>query len=194
MNWKVVVSIVAVFLVAPLAHAQSQSALESGKVFVKTEEVQGSDIPRMVVTAIVDAPPQKIFDLVTDCDKFPGRLPRIKEARTLKKHSDGHTCEVTLGLPFPLSDLTAVTRDRRKEGPDEWYRKWKLVKNVETDYKINNGGFFLKPYQDDPNRTLFVYKVHAEPKTIVPDFLRERAQKKSLPGMVERIRKEVKKL
>lgn len=182
------------FMCAAPVHAQSTSALEKGEVLVKTEEVRGSDVPRMVVTAIVEAPPAKVYEIVTNCDKFPERLPRIKDAKTLEKHRDGHTCKVTVNLPFPLSDLTAVTRDRRKAGPDEWFRKWKLVEDAETDYKLNEGGFVLKPYHDDPTRTLLIYSVHAEPKTIVPDFVREKAQKKSFPGMVERIRDEVKKL
>lgn len=175
--------------------AQTPEALDKGEIFVKLEDVKGHDVPRLRVTAVIDAPPAKVFEIMTDCDKFTKRLPRVDEARTLKKSKTSHECEVTIGLPFPLSDLTSITVDRRKFGPDEWKRTWSLKKGVEQEsYRKNDGGVILTPFENDPNRTLFVYYVHAIPKTAVPDFLRTPAQKKSLPGLVERVRKEVKKL
>jgi len=143
------------------------------------------------VTAVVNAPPSKVYEIMTNCDKFPDRLPHVLDAETVARGKHGNRCKVTIDLPFPLSNLTAVTQDRRKRGPHEWYRKWKLVKG---DYSVNDGSVVLKEFRGDPNRTLFEYRVHAVPKTIVPDFLRERAQKRSLPNMVKRIRKEVRKI
>lgn len=176
------------------AWAQSTTALDKGEIFVSTEDVKGYDFPRMVVTAVVDAPPEKVFEIVGNCDRFTERLPRVKESKILKKTPTSYTCQVTIGMPFPMSDLTAVTIDQRKLGPDVWYRKWHLVEGVETSYTHNVGGFILRPFAGDPNRTLIRYEVHAIPKSSVPDFIRKSAQKKSLPGMIERIRKEVSKL
>ena len=182
------------FALAAPAAAQSNDALDRGEIFVHLQDVAGFDYPRLVVKAVVNAPPQKVYEIVSNCDRFPQRMPRVKEAKTLKRSASSCTCSVTVNLPFPMSDLTAVTVDQRKSGPDVWYRKWRLASGVETSYKHNVGGFELRPFKGDPNRTYVHYSIHAIPKTMVPDFMRKSAQKKSLPGMIERIRKEVKKL
>lgn len=188
-------TILVLLLITSTAHAQSTDALDSGEIFVKLQDIEGSSVPKMIVTGVVNAPPAKVFEIMTDCDKFPARLPRVDEAKTLKKSKTSHECEVTIGLPFPLSNLTAVTVDKRKFGPDVWSRTWTLKKGVEQDsYHQNDGGVILKPFNGDANRTLFHYYVHAVPKSAVPGFLRTPAQKKSLPGLVERVRDEVKKL
>lgn len=179
-------------LLAPIAAtAQSNDALDAGEILVTSEPVKGSDVPRMNVTAVVDAPPAKVYEVVTNCDRFPERLPRILAAEFVSKSASGARCKVTVDVPFPLSNLTAITQDKRKAGPDVWYRKWTLV---EGDYERMDGSFVLQPFRGDENRTLVKYTIHAVPKTAVPDFLREKAQRSSLPDMIERIRKEVRKL
>ena len=181
----------AITVASSLAYAQSDDALAGGEVFVTSEPVAGSEVPRFIVTAVVDAPPAKVFEVVANCARLTERMPRVASAEYVSRTKTGARCKVTLDMPFPLSNLTAITQDRRKESPDIWYRKWTLV---EGDYHVNDGSFVLVPFQGDANRTLVTYSIHAIPKTAVPDFLRERAQRSSLPDMIERIRKEVLKL
>lgn len=183
--------VLTVLTLSSTAYAQDAGALAKGEVFVKAETVKGSDVPRMIVTAVVDAPPDKVYEVVTNCDRFPDRLPRILEAEFLSRSETKARCRVTVDIPFPFGNLTAVTDDVRQKGPSEWFRKWRLVKG---DYDSLTGSFVLTPFQGQPGRTLLVYTIHAVPKSAVPDFLREKAQRSSLPAMVERIRKEVKKL
>ena len=181
-------------LLTPTAFAQSSAELDKGEIFVSTQSVKGYDFPRLVVRAVVDAPPQKVFEIVGNCDRFKDRLPRVKKSRILKKSAASYTCTVTIGVPFPMSDLIAVTVDRRRLGPEVWERKWTLASGAETSYTRNVGGFTLSPFKGNPNRTLVHYEIHAIPKSAVPDFVRKSAQKRSLPGMIKRIRKEVAKL
>lgn len=180
----------AVFAVSPEARAQDKG-LAKGKIRVQTEKVKGSDIPRVVVTAVVDAPPPKVWEVVSNCDKFEQRMPNIEQARIVSAKGNVVICEVEIDLPFPLSNLTARTRGIHHVGPKVWSRKWSLIRG---DYSFNDGSWVLTPYGKDGKRTLVVYKVHAEPDTHVPDWVREKAQKSSLPKMIKRIRQEVKKL
>ena len=184
-----------VFLLAAPAWAQDTSALDKGEIFVKTKDVAGFDTPKLIVTAVVEAPPAKVYEVVTNCDRFVDRLPRVESSKTLSRNGNSHKCKVRLAMPFPMSDLIAVTVDKRKQGPDEWYRKWVLDPATESEsYRHLDGSFVLKPFSGDPNRTLVLYTVHAIPKSAVPDFIRKTAQKKSMPNMIKRIRKEVAKL
>lgn len=183
-------------LLAGPSHATAQSVeeLSKGEIFVSTQKVKGYDFPKLKMKAVINAPPAKVYKLISDCDRFKDRMPRVEESKTLKRSPGSHTCEVTVGVPFPMSDLTAITVDRRVAGPVEWSRRWTLAKGVETSYTRNVGAFVLTTFNGDPNRTLVNYEIHAIPKSAVPDFLRKTAQKRSLPGMIKRMREEVAKL
>lgn len=183
-----------VFATGSVAFAQSVEKLDEMEIFVETRDVPGHKVPKMLVTGVVNAPPAKVYEIVGNCDRFAGRMPHVKEARTISKSPNSHICEVTVNMPFPLSDLTSTTVDTRETGPVTWARRWKLKDGENESYELNSGHFVLTAFNGDPNRTLVKYEIHAVPKSNVPGFLRNTAQKKSLPGLIKRIRDEVKKL
>lgn len=183
-----------VLLCAPAAFAQSVEELDKMEIFVETRDVAGHKVPKMLVTGVVNAPPAKVYEIVGNCDQFPNRMPHVKEAKTLSKSAKSHVCEVTVSMPFPMSNLTSVTVDTRETGPVTWARRWKLRDGENDSYELNSGQFVLTAFNGNPNRTLVKYEIHAVPKTAVPGFVRNTAQKSSLPGLIKRIRKEVAKL
>ena len=68
----------------------------------------------------------------------------------------------------------------------KWLRSWKLI---EGDYKANVGSWTLKPYKG--GRTLVIYKNVAEPDIAIPLAIKEMARKKTLPGLMAHLRKQV---
>jgi carbon monoxide dehydrogenase subunit G len=173
------------------AAAQDRASLSKGKIYISTHKVSGSDVPLLKMIGVVDAPPEKVWEIVSNCDKFASRLPNIEQARIVKKKGKNVRCKVEVDLPFPLSNLTAVTDGVHEISAKKWSRKWTLVSG---DYARNDGSWVLTPFDDDDKRTLVVYSVHADPDTYVPDWAREKAQKSSFPDLLKRIRKEVKNL
>lgn len=161
------------------------------KVDIKTFAVPGSDTPKIVMTATLDVPPKKVWEIVGDCSRYKGRLPRIKAAKLLKQEGNKFTCEVTIEMPFPLSDLTAVTEATHEVSDKGMKRSWKLLRG---DYKSNQGSWEIKPADPDGKTSFVTYTVHAEPNTAVPAAIREAAQKKSLPDLMARVRSEAAKL
>ena len=160
-----------------------------GTVEVKAYSVAGSSVPKIVARSVVNVPAKKIWQIVSDCARYKGRMPRVAAAAELKVEGNVHTCKVTISMPFPFSDLTAVTEAVHDEQATSMSRKWKLVSG---DYKLNQGSWELKTL--DGGSTLVTYSVHAEPNTTVPDFIRESAQKKAIPEMIERVAAEASKL
>jgi ribosome-associated toxin RatA of RatAB toxin-antitoxin module len=177
---------------AATAFPGSASA-DNPAVHVKFTKVEGSDTPKVVVTSKIDAPPDKVWAIVSDCSKYKQRMPRIAAAQELSVSGNVHTCQVTLEMPFPLSNLTATTEATHTENAEThtYARRWKLVKG---DYKFNTGSWEVKPVDGDPASSQVVYTVHAEPNSAVPDWLKEKAQKKSLPELIVRVRDEANKL
>ena len=180
----------ALFAAVPARAADDTKGLESGQVDVRMVDVPGSGTPKVVVRAIVESPPAKVWAVVSDCAHYRERMPRIARSRQVKREGNKVTCEVTVEMPFPLANLTATTEAVHEEGPAGMSRRWKLVHG---DYDVNEGAWIVKPIRDGA-ASLVTYEVHAEPKTPVPAFLREAAQKKALPDLMRRLRVEAAKM
>ena len=163
---------------------------DAPKVDIKTFAVPGSDTPKIVMKSTLDVPPKKVWAIISDCSKYKGRLPRIAAAKLLSRSGNKFTCEVTIDMPFPLSNLTAVTEATHEESATAMVRRWKLVRG---DYKVNEGSWEVRPAEGGA-KSLVTYTVHAEPNTAIPSVIREAAQKKTLPDLMARVRSEAKKL
>lgn len=176
---------IAAIFIAPPAQADQQNRLASGEIIVTTEAAPNSSMPIVRVTGVIDAPPEAIWEIVSQCERYPGRMPRIKEGRELSRDGSTVVCEVVVGLPFPLKDLKATSRSVHTVGPPEWRREWTLI---EGDYERNDGSWVLRRFNGDDQRTLAIYTVHAEPHSSIPAGLRRRAQESSMPEIIERLR------
>ncbi len=182
----------ALLVTLPLnAAAQSNEAMSKGEISVDTIEVKGSDMPKVVVKGVIDAPPAKVWQIVSNCAQYSKTMTRIKSSKLVKQSGDTYICDVTVELPFPLSNLRATTTAKHVAGPPVWSRTWTLL---EGDYQRNDGSWKLEEFAGDPNRTFATYTVHAIPNTSVPGWMRKRAQESSMPDVIKRLREEVKKL
>lgn len=166
------------------------SAIDPGAVEVRTSAVKGSDMPKITAKAVLNQPPEKVWAVISDCSKYKGRMPRVAAAKLLKKDGNKFTCEVTVEVPFPFSNLTAVTLATHEESPSGMARRWKLIRG---DYKRNEGSWEIKPI-DGGKKSQVIYTVHVEPNTALPNSILEAAQKKALPDLFVRLEKEAGKM
>ncbi len=177
---------------AGFSQTQAQmKKLDAGDIIISLKEDSGSEIPKAHLIAVVDSAPSKVWEIVSNCNKFKQRMPRIANAKIVSVKGKRVTCDVEIDLPFPLSNLHAKTVALHQAGPKVWTRKWKLV---DGDFDFNNGSWKLSFYKDDPNRTYVEYRIHASPKTSVPVGVRKMLQKSSLKKMIINIREHAKKL
>lgn len=167
------------------ALADDRGALASGKVLISTRNV-GGDTPEVTVKAVIDAKPKRVWRLVSDCNRYEKTMLRVEKARQLSKHGNKVVCRVTIDMPWPVSDLTATTEARHIIRPGYYARRWRLLSG---DYKQNRGSWVLRPFGKDQSKTLVVYTVHAIPKIWVPAWIRNKAQKSTLPDLIEKLRK-----
>lgn len=166
------------------------AAIDPSAVEIRTTEVKGSDTPKITAKAVLSQPPEKVWAVISDCSKYKDRMPRVVKSRLVKKEGDTHTCEITIEMPFPFSNLTAQTQAVHTETPEGMTRRWKLIKG---DYKRNEGSFEIKPAEGG-KKSLVIYTLHAEPNTHLPDSIIEMAQKKALPDFFVRLEKEAAKM
>lgn len=166
--------------------------VREGEVDVKSVDVKGSSMPRIIAYGVINAPPQAVWSVVVDCGRYSKTMDNVKSSKRVSGSLTGGQmrCELVADLPWPLSDLRSVVDvsfGKLKGGG--FKRTWKLV---EGDYKRNEGSWTLTPL-DGGAHTLLRYELHVEPKTSVPEWLKRKAAKAKVPGMFKRLRAEVAK-
>jgi hypothetical protein len=93
-------------------------------------------------------------------------------------------------MPFPTSNLTAITEAVHEERADGMSRKWHLVSG---DYEFNDGSWTITPYRGGA-ASVVTYRLHVKPKTAIPGFIRNMAEEKALPDLMARVRVEAAKM
>ena len=162
----------------------------AGEIWVGRADVETDDVPTFVAYAIIDAPPAVVWQVVSHCGNYARYMPRVLVSKELSKKGDIVVCEVTIDMPFPLSDLTSITSAVHQEDvkAGKYSRVWNLVKG---DYDVNRGAWRLRPV-DDGKRTLATYQVTAKPDIPVPTGLAALFQQGPLVRSMEALRDEAK--
>lgn len=168
----------------PLAITDAERArLEQGEVLVGTVQHQGRSMNS--ARAVIDAPPEKVWPLVWNCARFAETMPSIAKSEMVSHEGNTAVCRVVADLPFPMADLTSVSRAVVTVEPGvRWHREWKMI---EGDYEVNQGSFTLLPW--GTGKTLAIYRIDARPKIPLPEWVLAKAQSDRLPEMMGRLRK-----
>ena len=163
-----------------------EAAFDRGEILVYEEKLTYSDTPMMVLKAVINAPPEKVWAIISRCANYTRTMQRIKASKELSRNGGNVVCQVTVDMPFPYTDLTGTTKIVHSTGNGKWSRRWKKWKG---DYKHNSGSWLLTYFRGDKGRTMVVYKAHGVPKVWVPGWIRTMAQKKTMPQMIKKLRK-----
>ena len=164
-------------------------ALAADDIKVWSEKVDGSDIPWSNVEAQIDAPAAMVWSLVSTCNDYKKTMPSIAAAHELSRTGDPSSsfttvCSVTADLPFPLSDLTSVSRAVHTVEPGKRYvRAWKMESG---DYDFNEGSWTITAI--DERRSRATYRLRVRPKMAVPDSMLGVFQGGTMPKIIERLR------
>jgi ribosome-associated toxin RatA of RatAB toxin-antitoxin module len=163
--------------------------LHRGEVLVETAEVPGSNTPSVVVRGVVEATPERVWAIIDDTANYSKNLTGLKRSEEISRQGEVVRVRVTVGMPFPLKNLTSMTEGVHTVVPGERYsRVWKLL---EGDYHHNAGSWTLVPFDGAAGRTFVIYKLHAEPKIRIPKKIQMLVQKKAAPEIIEKLRKVV---
>lgn len=134
---------------------------------------------------VIEAPVDKVWPVVRDCQHFSKFMPRIVKSELRKREGDVLTCYVEIKMPFPFSNLKAETRSTIERLPNgSFKRSWTLI---EGSFKHMDGSYEVSPFKGDPDRALVVYTVDVRPSLPIPDSILKGGQRKSLPKVFLKI-------
>ncbi len=165
--------------------------LAKGETLTFSSPVKGSDVPRVGIDFVVDIAPATMWKIIDECGSYHRTMPRIYKSREIARKGSVVTCETWVDMPFPISNLHAVSRAIHTKSATRFSRAWDLV---EGTYVHNKGSWELTPFDEAGKRTLVVYRIHAVPDSAVPDSLIRLAQTRTLPSLAVRMREEAAKL
>jgi hypothetical protein len=176
---------------APLAPPDlaevDHARLEAGEVLVRELAPSDPDGIGVLVIGVVETPPDRLWDLMADCEQQDEFMPRITHAAVRDRDDDAHTCDLVVDVPFPLEDLVTATRHRVRRLPDGGYQRWWQLEPGDWSYHRNSGSWTVHP-RADGRTSLLVNRMDLLPKTIVPHWVLRDAHARQAPETYEAIR------
>ncbi len=180
---------------APELHRQPTAAewerIESREVVHWMFEIEGSPIKEGVALGLVEAPPERVFAVVTDNGRFAEFMPYV-EASTLETLPDGTLVNFQrLDLPWPVNDreykvALVNTADAAGE-PPLWESAWTRVEGF-GNIAESRGSWRIWPCGE---ASLVEYQVVTDPGGSIPTFLKNSATRRSLGRLIEAVRERV---
>lgn len=159
-----------------------------GETLVSTKEIKGYDQPMLIAQGIFNAPPEKLWKIIEDCNHYTKTMESILSSKELFQKNNVSRCEIVVDLPWPMDDLRSVSdATHTEQAPDFFQRAWTLV---EGDYTTNQGSWTLIGLENG-TKTWAYYEVLVVPKMGVPDFLKNMAQKSKMPSLFKHLRKQI---
>jgi len=188
---------------------------------IYTQPVPGRDLPKVQMVGVVDAPPERVFRVVTDYEKFETSMPYIDASRVI--HGERVNAHTEVHYVFflvnpPLIDARYYTlkltdeSDETIEGvPGSYRSQWDLVTEgvyhetpespgiqriAHMDHAVEtrlNQGFWLMQPLDGGRKTRVVYQVLTDPGGSIPHWVANKAQMKTLPDLMATVEKEARR-
>lgn len=136
-------------------------------------------MPAASRSIVIDAPPDRLFDIIVDYDRYPEFLSEVKEAKTSNRR--GNEADVAYGID--LVKRIRYTLHHVEERPRAVH--WTFVKGEMM--RDNHGSWTLEPTPDGKTRATYTIEVGVGP--LVPRSIVNALVDQSLPKLLEAFKK-----
>ena len=141
---------------------------------VYTREKPGVDVKEVKAVGQVDAPPSRVFEVVTDYEHQVGNMPYVQDQAVFSR-SDKEVVFWAGGVYRAAWEPTQVTGVP-------------LPEDGVIRLKVNTGSWTMEPI-DGGKRTMATYQLLTDPGGSIPTFIANKANTKALPELFSRVRK-----
>ena len=129
----------------------------------------------------VNVPPEKLFEVITDYEKYPEFLPEVKKAKV--EFGAGNVKEVTYTVDIKAKVITYTLKHTARP-PDQL--AWTMVRGEMM--KGNDGAWILRAV---PEGTEATYKIDLKLGALVPSMVERMLAEQSLPGLLANFKKRI---
>ncbi|OJH37060.1 type II toxin-antitoxin system RatA family toxin [Cystobacter ferrugineus] len=124
---------------------------------------------------VINAPPEKLFDVITQYEKYPEFLSEVKKIRVLERKENTVKIQYEVDVIKTIRYTILVTEERPKR------MSWTFVEGEVM--KDNKGSWVLEP--DGQGGTKATYTVELALGPLVPKAIVNALTETSLPKMLE---------
>jgi ribosome-associated toxin RatA of RatAB toxin-antitoxin module len=128
---------------------------------------------------VIAAPPEKVFAVIEDFEKYPEFLPEVKKVEV--KPGAGGAKEVTYTIDIKARTITYTLRHVAKPPAES---AWTFVRGEMM--KGNDGAWLL---QAVPGGTQATYRIDLKLGALVPGFVEKMLAEQNLPGLLQNFKK-----
>jgi len=160
----------------------------------------GENAREMRVLSDIKAPPQAVFNAVTDFEHYPQFMPFAKEARVMKQIDPDSAIVYSLSAPpviaqRDLVEQVTLTRGAAQNGGvfrSEWVARPELapVRSGVVRIRLSTGSWSLEPL-DGGQATRVTYSIITDPGGKVPRAFADQATNAGMDGLLKAVRKRV---
>ena len=137
-------------------------------------------------TVTVNVSPEKLFDVISDYEKYPEFLPEVKKVKV--EGGQGSIKEVTYTVDIKAK-VISYTLKHTAERPAKV--SWTMVKGEMM--KGNDGAWTLKAGAQ-PGTTDATYTIDLKLSSLVPGFIERALAEQQLPGLLANFKARAEKL
>jgi uncharacterized membrane protein len=160
------------------------SALEKGETIVRVQESSGRRKATVEATILIDAPADRVWRVMTDCEAAPAFVPGLMACQVLET---GHNWEIIRHetewmwfLPRVTYVFLAVYQEHRQID----------FKRIRGDLREMRGSWRLLT-RNRGKHTIVRYRVYLDPGFYVPQWIVRLSLKRNLPAVLAALRKKV---
>jgi len=167
-----------------LADKAVQQSLHDGKVAVHIEFEDEPSRIRVQAAVRINASPETIWSVLTDCDHASSFIPGVKRCRRVESAPDNswEIIEHEAKYSWLMPSITSVIRAEYKR-PDRID-----FKRISGDLKYEQGDWVLEPAAADDPATIVEYDLHVDPGFWVPRVLLRHTLRSELPAALTALR------
>ena len=164
---------------------------------VYTREKPGVDVKEVKAVGQVDAPPEKVFEVVTDYEHQVGNMPYVEKQQVFARSDKDVTFWAVADFPMvSRRDWILKSRLEKNLPGGVWRAAWDPVEVPNAPVpgegvvrlKINTGSWTMEPI-DGGKRTMATYQLLTDPGGSIPTFIANKANTTVLPELFARVRK-----
>lgn len=169
-------------------------AYRTDELVIFTKDVEAGR--RIVGIAEVSAPPEVVFNVITDFDHYPDFMPYVKESRVLSRMGDSEVVTYARIAPPFVSERDYPLKVRMTRGIPmnggmfkvEWTASPEARPEVEgvVRVKLNEGSWLIEPLQDGKH-TRLTYTLLTNPGGLIPVFVVNMSNTIAIPKLFKAV-------
>jgi hypothetical protein len=155
------------------------------------KDVQRGTPNRGYVIALIQAPPEELYEIVCDYPRIPHWSRPLRRASIISESGNERVIEGETELPWPISNrnwrIRSVSSTTTIQGQTAHINSWTYIPgsgNIADTF----GYWLIMRWPDDTRYSYVKYVINADPDIAIPDSVLNLVTRRTLPQLISNLR------